>query len=159
MPTTSGDWVLRSDRGATGRANSARATGDPGRSIPDAVQEVIHWYRHRQLRPRIQVFDGAPPSLSAELDHRQWQMVVGAEIMSASIDGDHLGVFAMNTVATVRRSGVATQLLHDLAEHGAHLGARSVWLQVRPDNSPAVQLYNQLGFTRVRGYHDRLSNT
>jgi len=221
-----GDWVLRSDLGATGRANSTWAAGDPGMSIPDAVQEVIHWYRNVGLRPGIQVFDGASPSLSAELDRRRWKTVVGAEILVATvdglkfhnlgnageerstwlttepdpdfrglvgdgnrmaemtrselrrsfivmrdsrgrplggamavIDGDNLGVFAMKTVATARRTGVATQLLHDLAEHGASLGARSLWLQVRPDNFPAVQMYNQLGFTRVHGYHYRFAST
>lgn len=32
-----GEWILRHGLGETGRANSATAHGDPGLSVPDAV--------------------------------------------------------------------------------------------------------------------------
>lgn len=50
-----GEWLLRAAGGWTGRANSALALGDPGRSLPEAVEQVRSWYAARGLPPRITV--------------------------------------------------------------------------------------------------------
>jgi GNAT superfamily N-acetyltransferase len=50
-----GEWLLRAAGGWTGRANSALALGDPGRSLPEAVEQVRRWYAARGLPPRITV--------------------------------------------------------------------------------------------------------
>jgi GNAT superfamily N-acetyltransferase len=44
-----GDWLLRAAEGFTGRANSALAIGDPGRSLAAATEAVRGWYRARDL--------------------------------------------------------------------------------------------------------------
>ena len=46
-----GGWLLRAGGGFTGRANTALVTGDPGRTLPEAVAAVTAWYRDRGLRP------------------------------------------------------------------------------------------------------------
>lgn len=46
-----GGWLLRAGGGFTGRANTVLVTGDPGRSLPEAVGAVAAWYGARGLRP------------------------------------------------------------------------------------------------------------
>ncbi len=68
-----GDWLLRAGHGFTGRANSALPVGDPGRSIQQAVDEVIAWYSARGLPTLFQVpFPGAEP-VDAVLDERGFE--------------------------------------------------------------------------------------
>jgi ribosomal protein S18 acetylase RimI-like enzyme len=50
-----GDWLLRAGGGFTGRANSALVVGDPGTTLPDAVEAVARWYDDRGLRPCAQL--------------------------------------------------------------------------------------------------------
>jgi ribosomal protein S18 acetylase RimI-like enzyme len=50
-----GDWALRAHDGITGRANSAMAVGDPGRSMVDALAAVREWYAARGLPPLLQL--------------------------------------------------------------------------------------------------------
>lgn len=50
-----GDWLLRAAGGFTGRANSALAVGDPGCTLPEAVDAVSRWYRERALPAMIAV--------------------------------------------------------------------------------------------------------
>lgn len=53
-----GGWILRAGRGATGRANSALAVGEPGMTFFDAIAAVESWY-------------GAPAKLQAVVGGRQ----------------------------------------------------------------------------------------
>ncbi len=46
-----------------------------------------------------------------------------------------------------RRRGVATALMTEMLREAAMLGARRATLEVRPSNTPALRLYEQLGFT------------
>jgi len=82
-----GNWTLRSHLGATGRANSTWPSGDPGTTVPRAVDEVIDWYHGFRMRPTFQIFDGDSVELSSELDRRGWLTATGAEIMLADILG------------------------------------------------------------------------
>ncbi|HEU5420849.1 MAG TPA: GNAT family N-acetyltransferase [Streptosporangiaceae bacterium] len=50
-----GGWLLRAAAGFTGRANSALATGDPGRPLRAALGEVQAWYAARGLTAMIAV--------------------------------------------------------------------------------------------------------
>ncbi len=76
----------------------------------------------------------------------------------ATLDGDWLGLFAMRTVPGARRQGIATVVLNELVRRGIEAGARTVWLQVAPDNDPAIALYEGLGMTVVHRYHYRRLN-
>jgi ribosomal protein S18 acetylase RimI-like enzyme len=50
-----GDWLLRAAGGFTGRANSALAVGDPGRTLGQAADAVCHWYQARGLPAMIAI--------------------------------------------------------------------------------------------------------
>jgi GNAT superfamily N-acetyltransferase len=58
-----GDWALRAHGGITGRANSAMAVGDPGRSVHDALRAVESWYAGRGLPPLLQLPLADPANL------------------------------------------------------------------------------------------------
>lgn len=59
-----------------------------------------------------------------------------------------LGVVALTVLEAYRRKGVGEALLRALLQAAAAAGMREVWLSVRPDNTPALRLYDKLGFVR-----------
>jgi ribosomal protein S18 acetylase RimI-like enzyme len=65
--------------------------------------------------------------------------------------GDAAGfaVVALTVLAAYRRKGLGEALLRSLQRAAAEAeGVRRVWLSVRPDNAPALRLYEKLGFVR-----------
>src|SRR3954454_6224733 len=64
----------------------------------------------------------------------------------AAVDGDWLGVHGLLVEPGHRRDGHATAMMAGLLEWGAQCGAPTVWLQVEYDKSPALSLYDGLGF-------------
>ena len=55
-----------------------------------------------------------------------------------------------------RRRGVGSRLLQRMTEHAASVGAREIYLEVRPSNGDAIRLYRSRGFTQIgirRGYY------
>lgn len=70
----------------------------------------------------------------------------------AGLDGDWLGLHALEVDPDHRRQGLATRLIAALVEWGAEQGARTVWLQVETDNAPAYALYDRLGFSEHHRY-------
>ena len=64
----------------------------------------------------------------------------------AAVDGDWLGVHALEVEPGHRGHGHATAMMAALLEWGAELGASTVWLHVETDNEPALALYGGLGF-------------
>jgi ribosomal protein S18 acetylase RimI-like enzyme len=62
------------------------------------------------------------------------------------LERDEVGVVALTVTAAYRRRGLGETLLRALLSAAAATGPRQVWLSVRPDNLPAVQLYRKLGF-------------
>ncbi|WP_392542949.1 GNAT family N-acetyltransferase [Oryzobacter telluris] len=72
-----GDWLLRASRGFTQRANSVVTTGDPGRPLPDALDEVEGWYAARDLPANLTVAvpvgtDPATDPVTVEALARGW---------------------------------------------------------------------------------------
>ncbi len=63
----------------------------------------------------------------------------------AALDGDWLGVHAIEVAASYRRRGLGTAVLAALLERGAEQGALTVWLHVETDNIPALAWYDALG--------------
>ena len=66
------------------------------------------------------------------------------EIANVAVDGGY------------RRRGIATRLLEELVNEAVSLGADKMFLSVRVDNLPAIELYKKLGFETVgvrRGYY------
>lgn len=66
-----------------------------------------------------------------------------------------LGIFGMLTASQARRRGVATAVLHTLAQWGTQQGAAHAYLQVMSNNSAALPLYQRAGFTTRYNYHYR----
>jgi ribosomal protein S18 acetylase RimI-like enzyme len=63
----------------------------------------------------------------------------------AAVDGDWIGVHAIEVDPGHRRQGLATAVLAELLEWGAEQGATTVWLHVETDNAPALAWYDDLG--------------
>jgi N-acetylglutamate synthase len=55
-----GAWRLRAAGGFTGRANAALAVGDPGISVPDALDTVRDFAAEHGVPPRVHVATGSP---------------------------------------------------------------------------------------------------
>jgi GNAT superfamily N-acetyltransferase len=68
-----GDWLLRAAGGWTSRANSVLPLGDPGVTLPEALDRVHTWYAERGLTPGIAVPLPAFRSLDRHLDDRGWR--------------------------------------------------------------------------------------
>ncbi len=85
-----GDWLLRAAGGFTGRANSALALGDPGRSLDEAAAVVRDWYQARGLPPMIAIPypAGRPHAVAADrfLAEQGWGVRSGtATVMTAPV--------------------------------------------------------------------------
>jgi ribosomal protein S18 acetylase RimI-like enzyme len=68
------------------------------------------------------------------------------------LDGPWLGVFNMATLPSARRRGAGAAALRALAAWALEHGGTDAYLQVDGDNTPAVGLYETVGFTPVYEY-------
>jgi [ribosomal protein S18]-alanine N-acetyltransferase len=62
----------------------------------------------------------------------------------------------LSVAAPRQRSGYGSLMLREAAKHARSLGARSLFLEVRPSNRGAQALYTRFGFKKVavrRGYY------
>jgi ribosomal protein S18 acetylase RimI-like enzyme len=66
--------------------------------------------------------------------------------------GDEAGITDVWVSPDHRRRGLATVVLAELLGWAAERGARTVYLQVRADNPPALALYERLGFSTHHAY-------
>lgn len=62
------------------------------------------------------------------------------------------GVFLMRTAPHARRQGLARRILAALLAQAHRWRARTAFLQVDEDNTPAIALYESEGFTRLSTY-------
>jgi N-acetylglutamate synthase len=76
----------------------------------------------------------------------------------AVVDGSLLGIFAMRTTTTARRSGHARAVLTRLLGWGHAIEARTAYLQVEAANVPAGALYRSAGFRPLYTYHYRVAD-
>ena len=70
-------------------------------------------------------------------------------------DDDLSGVFEVATDERVRGQGHARRLLLSALKWAQQGGAKRAWLQVEAANTPALRLYETLGFSEVYRYHYR----
>jgi len=88
------------------------------------------------------VLTGSPDQLFASLE-REGAVVGVARVAFAQA---WAGVSALHVAPEHRRSGVAMQLIGALADAARAHGVRSMYLQGTQANSPALSLFEQLGF-------------
>jgi GNAT superfamily N-acetyltransferase len=65
------------------------------------------------------------------------------------------GLFSVATSMPFRRRGIGRAIVRSLALWSRDAGAPQIYLQVVAGNTPAVNLYMQLGFTVLYSYHYR----
>lgn len=58
-----------------------------------------------------------------------------------------------------RRQGIARALLLEAIDQGKGWGARTIWLEVRPSNTPARALYESVGFKEMGRRHHYYEDT
>lgn len=75
------------------------------------------------------------------------ERVVGYAIMSQGGDEAHLLNLCLDESA--RGRGLAAHLLDHLLQRAAGVGVRVLYLEVRPSNVPAINLYRRAGFVRI----------
>jgi GNAT superfamily N-acetyltransferase len=75
----------------------------------------------------------------------------------AVADTGWAGVFGMATVPDARGRGGGRAVLRALARWAVAHGADDMYLQVEPDNIPAVPLYGRAGFRELCRYHYRVA--
>jgi [ribosomal protein S18]-alanine N-acetyltransferase len=82
---------------------------------------------------------------SAETD-KEWQIVAYAFIRRVM---DELHILKIAVTPARRGYGIATWFLNHCFTMGAQRGANSAYLEVRPSNIPAIELYGKLGFHEI----------
>jgi ribosomal-protein-alanine N-acetyltransferase len=89
-------------------------------------------------------------SLLAGYECRAWRLdgeLVGYFVLMVGAGESHL--LNLSIAPVHQRSGHGRALLREAADIAARLGARSVFLEVRPSNHAAQSLYTKFGFRRI----------
>jgi len=63
------------------------------------------------------------------------------------------GLTAIEVLPSMRRRGLGAHIVRELIRWAADHGAYRVWLQVGPENEPALRLYDQAGLSEHNDYH------
>lgn len=72
------------------------------------------------------------------------------------LQGEFIGFYDIVTDTSFRNQGYGKRLMQSLLAWGKQNGARRAYLQVMLNNSPALNLYAQLGFKQVYEYWYRI---
>ena len=81
-------------------------------------------------------------------------ILIGYGVMSTGAGEAH--ILNLCIAEAYRAKGLGGQLLEHLLEFAKSLGVGEMFLEVRPSNTPAIRLYQSLGFTQIgirRGYY------
>ncbi|GAA2466186.1 GNAT family N-acetyltransferase [Streptomyces macrosporus] len=78
-----------------------------------------------------------------------------AAIGRCVVDGRWAGFAAVEVAPGRRREGLATAVMAELARAALEEGASAAYLQVEPENTAALALYDRLGFVDHHSYHYR----
>ena len=96
-------------------------------------------------------------SLQARYECRTWRLggaLIGYFVLMVAAGEAHL--LNLSVAAREQRSGHGSALLREAVAIARRLGARSLFLEVRPSNLAAQALYRRFGFRNVavrRGYY------
>lgn len=113
---------------------------------------AYHYRGQESLPPvAVQILDAGPGPLFVILSDEEGAVAVAR----AAVDGDWLGVTAVEVAPQARRRGLGVTVVLDLLAAGRARGARFSYLQVAEENGPARALYDRLGYTDHHGYRYR----
>lgn len=147
-------WVLTADLDAA-TAQCPPRPGLPAARFEDAPSaEWLHGYVYRGTPlpgAAVAVLRHADGLVFASLHDDGGQAAVVRGVLT---DG-WLGVTALTVADHRRRSGVGRHLMGELLRWAGSHGATQVYLQVAADNTPALTMYDAMGFTGHHRYHYR----
>ena len=101
----------------------------------------------------LAVLTGGPPVWFATVPGADGEPP--AAIGRCAVDGRWVGLAALEVAPEQRRRGLASAVTAALARAAADEGAELAYLQVEPDNTAAIALYERLGFRTHHRYHYR----
>jgi ribosomal protein S18 acetylase RimI-like enzyme len=84
--------------------------------------------------------------ISLTRDHRTIGVGLGVA------DGSHIGLFDIVVDPAYRQTGVGYLVVENILRWGRKKGAATAYLQVLADNTPAIRLYEKMGFTEIYRY-------
>lgn len=94
-------------------------------------------------------------SFTSELSNplSTWLVAVDGGVVAGYIGAqtvlDSADIMNVAVLPIYRQTGIGEKLINCLCTHLSQRGARSVLLEVRVSNAPAIRLYEKLGFTVV----------
>lgn len=68
------------------------------------------------------------------------------------LDREYIGIYAIHVAKEYRHRGYASAIIHTLLSEGQKCGASKAYLQVVSDNTPALRLYQKIGFKKLYTY-------
>jgi len=107
-----------------------------------AIEDVI--YTHPWTRGNF------TDSLTAAYECRTWRVggeLVGYFVLMIGAGEAHL--LNLSIAPAYQRSGHGRSLLREVVDIAGRLGAKSIFLEVRPSNTAAQSLYAKFGFRRI----------
>ncbi|AZM48472.1 GNAT family N-acetyltransferase [Streptomyces sp. WAC 06738] len=144
-----GELAPVADRGEAGRVELSRTTSAAWFSL---------YNRAAELTPAARtVLEGGPSVWFATVRDPSGADSSGtpAAIGRCVVDGRWAGFAAVEVAPAHRRRGLATAVMAALATRALEEGASAAYLQVEPENTAALALYDALGFTTHHSYHYR----
>jgi N-acetylglutamate synthase len=88
------------------------------------------------------------PAAYAQVVHNDALVAVGMAVITPG----YVGLFDIVTAPEYRQQGLAQRIVRHLMLWGQQQGAQRAYLQVVPQNTPALRLYARLGFREVYQY-------
>jgi GNAT superfamily N-acetyltransferase len=106
----------------------------------------------RAVVSRLAALTPQPPVELVEEGHLVTARLDGRASGVAAYDRDWVGFRSIEVAPEHRRQGLGLVIMAALLEWGAEQGATTAYLQVLGDNTPALALYERLGFTTHHAY-------
>lgn len=118
------------------------------------LPELIEWektlFGADAWSPELVVAEVSHPLNYYVVARDDTQELVGyAGLRVDSFPAEHADIQTLAVVPDHRRTGLGRTLLTTLLDKAIAAGARDVFLEVRADNEPALELYRSAGFERI----------
>lgn len=75
---------------------------------------------------------------------------IAGYIVACPEKGNGLHIYSIAVKKSFRRRGLGKKLLNHLIELAVEQGLKRVYLEVKAENTPAIRLYEKLGFRKTR---------